>query len=40
MVSSLDLESIDEPVEGKSGVMTEFISEFSIESQSRRSHKT
>ena len=34
-VSSLDLESIDEPVEGKSGVMAEFISEVSTESQSQ-----
>jgi hypothetical protein len=34
-VSSLDVESIDEPVEGKSGVMAEFISDFSIKSQSQ-----
>ena len=34
-VSSLDVESIDEPVEGKSGIMAEFISEVSTESQSQ-----
>ena len=34
-VSSLDLGSVDAPVEGKSGVMAEFISEFSIESESQ-----
>ena len=34
-VSSLDLGSIDEPVEGKGGVMAEFISEVSTESESQ-----
>ena len=34
-VSSLDLGIVDAPVEGKSGVLAEFISEFSIESESQ-----
>ena len=34
-VSSLDLGSIDEPVEGKGGAMAEFISEISIKSESQ-----
>ena len=38
-VTSLDLESIDEPVEGKSGIMAEFISKFLLKAKARRSRK-